>query len=154
MNTTDHLAQLLALPAAEFARYVESVSQLAQLRRNIEPAAPAISVQDPPVTDARHPLAPVAQLPKVAAIVPKRLASRPPMRAAKPGSLRGDLHDILRGCDRPMQRIAIIKALADRRGRAVDKRFAAKVSDLLANPHDPFIARVSRGVYALSEDRN
>jgi hypothetical protein len=154
MNTPHHLAQLLALSAQEFAQYLESVQQLAQLRRTLECAAPSAVERAPLEPPASASLQPYPGSARAAAPVPKRLTSRPPMRAPKPGTLRGDIHDILRAARKPIQRTSVIKAVADRRGRPVDKRLAAKVSDLLANPHDPFVTRVSRGFYTVKINRD
>jgi hypothetical protein len=43
MNTTTHLAELLILSPGDFDRYVESINQLALLRRNLEGVPPALS---------------------------------------------------------------------------------------------------------------
>lgn len=151
MNTTQHLAELLTLPAPEFDRYLEAVNQVAQLRRHAEPALSATSPALPAVPAALAGVTPVAQLPPVVSMAPQRLATRPPMRAAKPGTLRGDIHDVLRSGGRPMRRIAIIKAVANRRGRPVDETFRGKVGDVLTNPHDPFLRRVEPGTYEFVE---
>lgn len=141
MNTTTHLAQLLTMPDPEFDRYLEAVNQLVSIRRIAAPASSSMpSTAVPPV--------PLATMPAVTSTAPKRLATRPPMRAAKPGSLRGDIHDVLRSSGKPLRRIAIIKAVADRRGRPVDEVFRGKVGDVLTNPHDPFLRRVATGTYA------
>jgi hypothetical protein len=141
MNTTTHLAQLLTMPDPEFDRYLEAVNQLVSIRRI---AAPASSSMPSPAV----PSVPLATMPAVTSIAPKRLATRPPMRAAKAGTLRGDIHDVLRSSGKPLRRIAIIKAVADRRGRPVDEVFRGKVGDVLTNPHDPFLRRVATGTYA------
>jgi len=155
MNTTTHLAQLLTMPAPEFDRYLEAVNQLVSIRRIATPAVTASTtpvVPPPPALQSVPPSSPmpvpVAALPSVTSIAPKRLATRPPMRAAKPGTLRGDIHEVLRSSGKPLRRIAIIKAVANRRGRPVDQIFRGKVGDVLGNPHDPFLQRVATGTYA------
>jgi hypothetical protein len=151
MNTTTHLAELLTMTQVDFGRYVESINQIALLRRNLESAAPA-----PPPHVAEPPSLPSAAsepIPKptlVPTVVPKRLAARPPMKAAKAGTLRGEIHEVLRSSGKPLRRAEIIAAVGSRRGCAVDDVFKGKVSDILANPHDLYIERTGHGVYQFS----
>lgn len=140
MNTNQHLAQLLGMSQPDFENYRESVNQIAELRKRTEPST---------AQDAGKPGS--LPTPKVGGTqkVP-RLASRPPMRAPKPGSLRGAVHAVLRSSAKPLRRAEIIAGAAERKGRKVDENFRAKVGDLLSNPHDPLIQRVAYGTYAFA----
>jgi hypothetical protein len=155
MNTTQHLAQLLTLPATEFERYLASVNNVAQLRRSLAPTAddpPPLVVSIPPSAQALP--TPVARRPRVESVAHKRLATRRPMRAAKPGTLRGDVHDILRQAAQPQRRATIIAAVAKRRGRAVDDAITSKIGDILTNHHDPYLSKVAYGLYAFSPQQD
>jgi hypothetical protein len=69
------------------------------------------------------------------------------MRAPKSGTLRGEIHEILRAGGKPLRRAEIIAAVAKRRGQPVDEMLAAKLGEIVRNPHDPFLRRVARGIY-------
>lgn len=146
MNKTQHLAELLTLPAAEFGRYVESVNQLARLRRNVESAGASPPASPEPAPPAKAAKAATRVAPSAAAL-PKPLAARPPMRAPKPGTLRGEIHGILRAAGKPMRRAELIAAVAKGRGQPVDEILTAKVGEIVRNPHDPFLRRVAYGTY-------
>lgn len=148
MNTSHHLAQLLSLSADDFDCYLDSINRLAAIRKQIETLG-TTARQPAVVAEALEPQRPVptpprAGLPKTSA---RQLATRRPMRAAKPGTLRGDVHEVLRATGRPLRRAEIINEVAKRRGRDVDEVLRAKVSDILTNPHDPFLRRVAFGTY-------
>lgn len=146
MNTTQHLAQLLSMPTADFECYAESVNQLASLRKKIETVGAVVSQSAPILLPAQvqngAAKPPHASIPKA-----KRLATRQPMRMAKQGTLRGDIHGILRSMRKPMRRVDIIDAVAKRRECEISKIFRTKVGDILTNQHDPFLRRVAFGTY-------
>lgn len=148
------------MSTVEFDRYVESVNQLAILRKNVEAASPPGDPPTPPPepTTAVSPKSAKAALKRTPAAassaISKPLAARPPMRAAKPGTLRGEIHEILRSGGKPLRRAEIITAVAERRGQAVDEILTAKVGEIVRNPHDPFLRRVSHGVYAFHHGQN
>lgn len=141
MNTNQHLAQLLGMPQSDFDIYVESVNLIARLRKRTEP-----SIKHTEGNPASPPPSKVVGVQKS-----PRLASRRPMRAPKPGSLRGAVHDVLRSSAKPLRRADIIAGAAERNGCKVDENFRAKVGDLLTNPHDPLIKRVAYGTYAFAD---
>lgn len=156
MNTTHHLASLFTMSPAEFSRYVEAVNMLAQVRKHVEADAPptpqeSLSPSELPLhpreqADLQTPLAGPRTSP-IQNSATKRLATRPPMRAAKPGTLRGDIHELLRSSGKPLRRATIITAIASRRGRGIDDSLRGKISEILTNPHDPFVRRVAFGTY-------
>lgn len=153
MNTPHHLAQLLRLSAVDFDCYLDSINRLAAIRKQIETVGttahqPAVLAE---VSEPQRPVPapPLAGMPKTAA---SQLATRRPMRAAKPGTLRGDVHEVLRATGRPLRRAEIISEVAKRRGRQVDELLRAKVGDILTNQHDPFLRRVAFGTYTFAEE--
>jgi hypothetical protein len=151
MNTTTHLAELLIMSSGDFDRYVESINQLASLRRNLEsipPALPPATAEPAPPPSITSP--PASNPAPVPGLAPNRLATRRPMRAAKAGTLRGEIHEVLRSSGKPLRRAEIIASVARRRGCASDENLKGKVSDILTNPHDPFIRRVGHGIYKLA----
>ena len=69
------------------------------------------------------------------------------MREPKPGSMRGDVHEILRSTGGPMRRAEVIALVAEKRGVSIDDTLKAKVGDHLTNRHDPFVRKLAQGVY-------
>lgn len=80
------------------------------------------------------------------------LGARNPMRAPKPSSLRGAIHDLLRTAGKPLQRAQIISEVAARREDRITENYKAKVGDLLTNRHDPCIRRVGHGIYTYANE--
>jgi hypothetical protein len=85
---------------------------------------------------------PPGKIPKVLG-----LRERAPMREAKPGSLRADIHRILEESGRPMRRADVIARVAALRGVPVDHLLKAKVGEHLTNRHDPYVRRLAQGIY-------
>jgi hypothetical protein len=74
------------------------------------------------------------------------------MRAPKPSSLRGAIHELLRNSGKPLQRAQIISEVSSRRGDRITENYKAKVGDLLTNRHDPCIRRIGHGIYAYAHE--
>jgi hypothetical protein len=143
MNTTQHLSMLLALPQPDFDSYVQSIGHLIELRKSLQPTSP-LEVS----RAAQNVVAVSSPSPAEPSMATNGLVPRPPMRAAKSGSLRGEIHGVLKASAKPLRRSEIIAAVARRRNQTVDDIFRGKVSDILTNTHDPFIQRVAHGTYA------
>ncbi len=136
-----HFAELWLLPDLDFQRYAETVRQIADWR-NHKRGNPV----EPPVAEPID--SPPAPTPEVPAGKPAGgLLKRPPMRAAKPGSLRGAIHAVLSSAAKPLRRAEVIDAVAAARGVQITEVFRTKVGELLRNCHDPYIHHVSHGVY-------
>lgn len=142
MNNREHLTQLFQMSDDAFANYRSAVEQIAALRRTF----------DVPVGPRRKPELPVVAPEDSCLLKKSRLPKRRPMRAPKPDSLRGVIHAVLKDSSMPLRRPAIIDAVARARGANVDDALTGKIGDLLTNPHDPAIRRVSRGVYTYAAD--
>ncbi|MFZ4776404.1 MAG: hypothetical protein ACOYM3_13615 [Terrimicrobiaceae bacterium] len=140
MTDTTHLASLLTMPTADFDRYWTAVKQIASWRQ-----MPAADVGSPPANpvEASHAAQPPARHP---------LPQRNPMRAPKPSSLRGAIHDLLRTAGKPLQRAQIISEVATLRNDRISENYKAKVGDLLTNRHDPCIRRVGHGIYTYAHE--
>ena len=140
MTDTTHLASLLTMPAADFDRYWTAVKQIASWRQ-----LPAGDVGSPPIS-------PVEPSPAAKPLERHPLPQRNPMRAPKPSSLRGAIHDLLRTSGKPLQRAQIISEVASRRNDRITENYKAKVGDLLTNRHDPCIRRIGHGIYTYAHE--
>ena len=148
------------MPESLFKRYLDTVNLIAQWRNCSEIIAPsavdataaltekAVSTSSKLVTTI--PKATAANLPNTNAPA-KPLPKRTPLRPPKPNTLRATVHQVLREGAKPMQRCAIIAAVALKRGVRVDDNFRAAVGEVLNSKFDPAIKKVSRGVYMLGE---
>jgi len=140
-----HFAELWLLPDLDFQRYADTVRQIADWR-NHKRSEPV----ETPVAE------PIVSLPAPAPDVPADkpaggLLKRPPMRAAKPGSLRGAIHAVLSAAAKPLRRAEVIDAVASTRGVPITEVLRTKVGELLRNCHDPYIHRVSHGIYEFNK---
>ena len=136
-----HFSSLWLLPDQEFERYFNTVRQIADWRLHKHG-----NTVEPPV--AEPVVSPLASAPDLPADKPVGgLLKRPPMRAAKPGSLRGAIHAVLSTAQKPLRRAEVIAAVAAARGVPITEVFRTQVGELLRNCHDPFIRHVSHGVY-------
>lgn len=134
MSTPQILGELFTLSLSDLRTFEATVSELIAFRERT--ACP----DAPPVPSA----SPVPAKPS--------LRQRSPMRSPKPGSLRADIHEVLRGGAGPLKRREVIARVAARRGVVVDDLFRASVGEVLNNPHDPFIRKVGYGIYAAQKE--
>lgn len=77
----------------------------------------------------------------------KGLLPLPAMRPPAPGSIRADVHDILRSAGKPMRRFEILSAVASRRGVPISDTMKASVGDALKGGRDPSVKRLATGIY-------
>jgi hypothetical protein len=86
MNKTQHLSELWLLPWSELKIYHDVVADLVSLRARVEsPTTPEPLAPPPPPVSSE----------------PRGLQERSPMRSPMPGSVRGDVHEILRSAGNP-----------------------------------------------------
>lgn len=139
MNTTleEKLAEYWLMPTAELRQRIDILTRIEDLRLQLRATA------ESPKQSSHPPVSPPASS--------RGLTQRKPMRAPKEGSLRAAIQSALRNCGKPMARADIIDTVAKARGVTVTAKLRAKVGGTLTNPHDPFFARVGRGVYTLRE---
>jgi hypothetical protein len=135
MKINSHFSELCLLPHEELLDYSRRVAALVELLSEKNSGA----IQAPPVKP---------ELPLDLGITPAKLPQRQPMRIPKPGSMRDFVHAALRRTARPMKRAEVIDAVAAERGLMIDDLLKAKISDALSNRHDPYVRKVSQGVYA------
>ncbi len=139
MKYTQHLADLLTMPDADFEDYLTAVHQIGEWRKTDR----VLSIPAPRPHSTRE----VPQEPLQKPMVRPTLPQRAPLRPPKPESLRACVHGVLRDKGRPTKRTDIIQAVAERRGHRTTDQFKSKVGDILTNRHDPFIRRIGHGTY-------
>lgn len=143
MNYTKHWDELALLPAEQLKAYAGAIIKLAEVRAAFDTVAlPAPAVQTDPAPSEPKP----ATLPPASALG-NDVCRRERMRPPKSGSLRASVHEVLAQARGPMRRAAVAKQVALKRGERGDDRFVNAVGEILRNPHDPYVRKVSTGVY-------
>lgn len=152
MTISQIIDALWLLPVDELANVEHSASRIRALKSDL--CQPQVNLQSVgthnAATDAK--LVPSDNAPNQALLSKpsaSRLASaaRAPLRPPKEGSLRHDVHAILREAGGPLRRADIIAAAATKRGVAITESLRCKIGDILCSDLETRIHRVAHGVY-------
>ena len=118
------------MPLENLRLYARTITQLAELREQIDKAVSA--------NNSAGGFSPAAA----------RTELRKPMRSPREGSLRAALHEILlQEAPRALDKKEIVARIAGRRAVAADGKLAAAVGAILNNAHDAAITRLGEGRY-------
>lgn len=159
MNTTleQQLTSFWTMEEKDLARIHGMIGKIVDLRAECRSVTMPVNqmldltAECPKDVDLKAPNLP-ANISKSMASQRVTLGARNPMRAPKPSSLRGAVHDLLRTAGKPLRRAQIISEVASRRGERISENFKAKVGDLLTNRHDPRIRRIGHGIYTYAHE--
>lgn len=137
-----------ALNEHQLTQLSELVSRLIDLRRSY-----CCPLSEQPPAPPPAPAAPESPLPALSpgGLREPNLPARRPLRRPRPGSLRGDVHTVLKQAAEPLSRSEISIRVAGLRGAECTEALTNKVGGVLSCRHDSAIKRLRHGIYRYAQ---